>query len=82
MKNPLLKRLEMLEALVAPVASIPYRIGVLKTLPADFVGERHIVIVNEKPSGSCEFEERPGPAPPGEDDGVPRIYLTEAEANM
>ena len=54
------------------------RSGYLKTLPADYVGERHVVIVKREPAGAsgnfewCEFEERPGPAPVDaqEDDGI------------
>jgi hypothetical protein len=44
-----------------------FRTGYLKTLPTEYVGERHVVIVKREPSGNgewCEFEERPGPAPP------------------
>jgi hypothetical protein len=49
--------------------------------PEDYVGERHVVIVEREPlpsshTGQCEFEERPGPAPPGSDDGVPRVYFS------
>jgi hypothetical protein len=52
--------------------------GNLKTLPKDYVGERHVVIVKREPAGAsgnfewCEFEERPGPAPRDarEDDGI------------
>jgi hypothetical protein len=46
-----------------------FRSGYLKTLSADYVGERHVVIVKREPSGAtgqnewCEVEERPGPAP-------------------
>jgi hypothetical protein len=60
---------------------------VLKRLPEDYVGERHVVIVEREPlsssnTGLCEFEERPGPAPPGSDDGVPRVYLSEDEMKL
>ena len=54
---------------------------VVKELPPDFVGERHIAILREGPDGHCEFEERPGPEPPGLRDDVPWVILTEAEAN-
>src|SRR5579872_5445390 len=36
------------------------------SLPTDYVGERHVVIVKREPRGKgewCEFEKRPGPAP-------------------
>jgi hypothetical protein len=54
---------------VEPKKLQPIRSGYLKTLPADYVGERHVVIVKREPAGAsgnfewCEFEERPGPAP-------------------
>ena len=47
--------------------------GYLTPLPEDYTGERHIVMVKREPvEGSpghewCEFEERPGPEPPGSD---------------
>ena len=58
-----------------------FRYGYLTPLPEDFTGERHMVPVHREPSGSpheewCQFEERPGPAPPGSDDGELTIYLT------
>ena len=57
------------------------RCGYLTRLPEDFTGERHIVTVQREPSGSpheewFQFEERPGPAPPGSDYGGLTIYLT------
>jgi hypothetical protein len=49
------------------------RYGWLKPLPKDFTGERHTVTVKRESTGPntewCSFEERPGPAPPGSDDG-------------
>ena len=57
-------------------------VGYLKTLPADYVGERHVVIVKREPSGAtgqdewCEFEERPGPAPlDAQEDYCTTIYI-------
>jgi putative transposon-encoded protein len=59
-----------------------FRSGYLKTLPADYVGERHVVIVKREPSGAtgqnewCEFEERPGPAPlDAQEEGCTTIYI-------
>ena len=55
--------------------------GYLKTLPADYVGERHVVIVKREPSGApngewCEFEERPGPAPvDAQEEDCTTIYI-------
>ena len=69
MRAALRSRLERLEVVVEPKKPQRFRSGVLKTLPADYVGERHVVIVKREPSGApgngewCEFEERPGPAP-------------------
>jgi hypothetical protein len=75
MNRRLLKRLESLETIlsVKPVGVISY--GWLKTL-RNYVGERHIVILSREPTGSpriewCEWEERPGPAPPDAQDVVP-----------
>jgi hypothetical protein len=62
-----------------------FRWGVLKRLPDDYVGERHIVVVEiegTSDTGWCEFEERPGSPPPGSDDGVPRVYLSEDEMKL
>src|ERR1039457_3961560 len=74
MKAALRSRLERLEVRLEPKKPQLIRSGYLKTLPTDYVGERHVVIVNRKLSGKgewCEFEERPGPAPVDarEDDG-------------
>jgi hypothetical protein len=65
---------------------LAFRIGLLKRLPEDYVGERHVVIIEREPFSSshnvqCEFEERPGP-PPGPYDGVPRVYLSEDEMRI
>jgi hypothetical protein len=47
----------------------------------DFVSERHVVIVKRVPTETpnmewCEFDERPGPAPPGTEDDACTVYLT------
>jgi hypothetical protein len=68
MKAALRCRLERLELVVEPKKPKTFRSGYLKTLPTDYVGERHVVIVKREPGASgnfelCEFEERPGPAP-------------------
>ena len=66
MRAALRSRLERLEVRVEPKKPHFFRSGYLKTLPPDYVGERHVVIVKREPSGNgewCEFEERPGPAP-------------------
>ena len=57
-----------MEVKVEPKRPQLIRTGYLKTLSADYVGERHVVIGKREPSGAtgqdewCEFEERPGSA--------------------
>ena len=81
MKAALRSRLERLEVVVAPKKPQRFRSGVLKTLPKDYVGERHVAIVKREPAGApgnecCEFEERPGPAPLGsQKDDCTTIYI-------
>ena len=81
MRAALRSRLERLEVVVAPKKPQLFRSGVLKTLPADYVGERHVVIVKREPAGApenecCEFEERPGPAPvDAQEDDCTTIYI-------
>src|SRR5690242_13667166 len=72
MKTPLLTRLEELEKKRALALSVVYRIGVVKSLPKDFNGERHLAMVKRGDVRHnvewCEFEERPGPGPVTHDD--------------
>jgi hypothetical protein len=61
-----LARLESSEAALAPKPVPRLCYGCLATLPADYVGERHIVSVKREPSRLphfewCQWEERPGP---------------------
>ena len=68
MTRAILARLERLEAALAPMQVGTIWYGWLATLPADYVGERHTVLVKQEPTGSphvkwCEWEERPRPAP-------------------
>jgi hypothetical protein len=81
MKSSLISRVERLEALMKAKEPGNLCYGWLTHLPEDFTGERHVVTVKREPTGSphvlwCEFEERPGPAPRGSDDGSFTIYLT------
>ena len=82
MKRSFRSRIERLEARTKASEPFMLRTGYLTHLPEDFTGERHVVVVKREPiAGSkyrewCEFEERPGPAPPGSDDGGLTIYLT------
>ncbi len=82
MRAALRSRLERLEVQLEPKKPHFFRSGYLKTLPADYVGERHRVIVKREPSGAtgqderCEFEERPGPAPvDAEEEDCTTIYI-------
>ena len=82
MRRALLARLERLEAILAP-KQVPRRCyGWLLPLPADYVGERHTVIVKQEPTGSphfewYEWEERPGAAPSYAEDVVPNDAFRE-----
>ena len=86
MRTSLLGRLEKLEKKRAPEPVIAYRIGLLKTLPKDFIGERHVAMVKRGDVRDnvewCEFEERPGPAPVNQDDGIPTICLSESDMRL
>jgi hypothetical protein len=80
-------RLARLEAAVKPAGEGPsLRIGILRQLPADYHGERHIAITRlgemEGDRQWCDFEERPGPAPAGPPDPVPRLCLTETRLRI
>jgi len=77
-----LKRLEAQRRLRPPVL----RWGVLKRLPEEYAGERHVVIVESELSsssrtGQCEFEERPGPPPPDLDLGCV-LYLMPSDLEL
>ena len=80
MRAALLARLEKLE-MTMPVGAPPiFRYGWLSQLPKDFKGERHVVSIKTTPTNSpkiewCEFEERPGPAPPRGEHSF-TVYLT------
>jgi hypothetical protein len=81
MKPSFRSRMKRLEARAKFSEPLKLLYGWLTHLPEDFVGERHTVIVQGEPAGSPHaewrhFEERPGPAPPGSDEGGLTIYLT------
>ncbi len=89
MRAALRSRLERLEVRVEPKKPQLFRSGYLKTLPADYVGERHVVIVKREPAGApgkgewCEFEERPGPAPlDAQEDDCITIHLIYREVEI
>ena len=74
MKSSLISRLERLEARTEAREPFRFLYGWLTHLPEDSIGERHTIIVKREPTGSphvewCDFEERPGPALPGSEDG-------------
>jgi hypothetical protein len=74
-----------LEAQRCAAATIT-RSGIVAQLPDDFVGERHVVMVDCMPTDSpnqqwCIFEERPGPGP-NEAEGASVIYLSEADREI
>ena len=81
MKSRLLSRVGKLESYVEAVLPSRLRVGLLRTLPDDYVGPRHVVILSRAPGAlphieACEFEERPGRAPENVDvDDVDRIYI-------
>jgi hypothetical protein len=69
MKRTLLRRLKQLELRKHANPPLVFRFGLLRRLPDEYRGERHVVTVsrestNSPPSELCEFEERPGPASP------------------
>ena len=85
----IMRRLRKIEdALAPPAGTAPFRVRfghLMSLLPEDYVGERHIAIINRTPGESpnsehCHFEERPGAAPPGTDEGVEflNVYFVEA----
>ena len=66
----LLRRLGRIEDLKKPTedANLTVCYAHLKTLPRDYTGEKHEVLVKGWPyqqgtGGECELEERPGPGP-------------------
>jgi hypothetical protein len=80
-------RLGRLEARFRQEREPVTQIGPLKPLAADILGERHIIVMQRQPTDIpnwevCEFEERPGPAPAGADEGTCRILLTEADMRL
>jgi hypothetical protein len=55
-------------------------------MPADFVGERHVVIVKREQGESADYEwieaeERPGPAPPGSVSHDATVFLSEDDSS-
>jgi hypothetical protein len=86
MKSSIRVRVKRLEARTKARTIPPFRSGYLTRLPEEYTGERHVIIVRSEPDGLhgewCEFEERPGPAPPGSHDGGFRVYCTKEEGDV
>jgi hypothetical protein len=87
MKTKLLSRLGRLEIRNQEARQSVMQVGSLKKLPDDFVGERHVVVVKRRQTStpnyeSCEFEERPGPEPPGLRDQALRFYVAEEDRGL
>jgi hypothetical protein len=81
MTSGLISRIERLEGLAKAKEPRTICYGWTTPLPKDYTGERHVAEVKREPIRSlkpqplgsphffwCQFEERPGPAPPGSDE--------------
>jgi hypothetical protein len=80
-KATILSRIQRLEA-ASSVSRGPakFRYGWLTPLPADWAGERHIVVTSVQPTISpniewCQFEERQGRAPATAGGDAFNVYL-------
>ena len=65
MKATILSRLKRLKEVQA-IENLPpveFQTGYLKSLPAEYTGERHIVTVGRNSDGLYQWEERRGPEP-------------------
>ena len=60
-----------------------FEFAYLKLLPREYEGPCHIVKVGQRPDGRCEYEERPGEAPPNQsqvnDENVMTIFFVRAQ---
>ena len=86
-----LARLEQQGRLRRRHQSVKLQFGHLKQLPADYIGERHVVVVRQIPPQSpgedwYEFEERPGRAvavtPSESDDLIIQVHYVESMAGL
>jgi hypothetical protein len=87
MNNQLRSRLKRLEAQNMQARKFIFRIAIVRRLPYDFVGERHMVPVEKGLSdtlggGLCDFEEQPGPAPRGSHHDATLTYISEEDAML
>ena len=76
------KRLETVKAVEDSDRPLKVEFAYLKQLPREYSGPRHIVSVSKRPDGRCEYEERPGEAPPNKerrnDENVMTIFFVRA----
>jgi hypothetical protein len=87
MKAALLKRLKRLEQVQATedLPSVEFQTGYAKRLPADYIGDRHLVTVGRDPDGLYHWEEQPGPEPDEGKRNFPppfRVVLTSPEDKL
>jgi hypothetical protein len=78
MRAALLKRLQRLEEVRGVVCQPPeFQVGYVKELPADYIGERHLVTVGRDLDGLYHWESRPGPDPDESQGNLPpfRVIL-------
>ena len=76
------KRLETVKAVEDSNRPLKVEFAYLKQLPREYSGPRHIVSVTKRP-GRCEYEERPGEAPPNQErsksENVMTIFFVRAQ---
>jgi hypothetical protein len=86
MSRALLSRLARLETRATAAERDRFRIGYLTTLPPDYSGERHVVILSRLRTDDgmevCACEERPGPAPAGAEISDCQVYFGEIDRNL
>ena len=81
LRSKLLARLERLETKLPLVGPVLFQYGWINRLPADFEGERNVVVVKRQPTANpnvewCEFEKRPGLLPQNSVNCNFAVYLT------
>ena len=78
-----LKRLERVRAAEDRDRPLRVEFAYLKQLPREYSGPIHIVSVSKRPDGRCNYEERPGEAPPNQsrvnDENVMTIFFVRAQ---
>ena len=62
-----LKRLVTVRAVEENNRRLKVEFAYLKQLPREYSGPRHIVSVSKRPEWRCQYEERPGEAPPNQE---------------